>query len=406
MRSSDTPQTEHKPDPAFFARILAGREATERGDLAEAEAIFLSLLETTRGAGDGNERWAIRSLITFYGRSGRLFEALILARRLQTFPGAEPMERAFAQAAICNVLNALGLEERLADALADMERLLPDLPEAPRRDLRKEFISSAIGHAFKANDIERARSLHEEFRQIMADEGETDPLDDWLLGINGAAIAYEDGDPERACAIFQALEDDGAIVEMRRMQTHKLWAEACLALGRRDEAAAHAAKAFARLEAIQDEPEQCGNRIQHGHWLAEFYETAMRSPERAHRAHDLLAAAIVLRMAQLESVVARVPEFGLTEEPRELAEYRKAFLKEQTELLGRVAKLIESDSALRRGLSRDLPEGYIAVCAWCERVRPEEGTWLPIGHYVPRHVGLRLTHGICPPCANNLAAPS
>ena len=52
MRSSDTPQTEHKPDPAFFARILAGREATERGDLAEAEAIFLSLLEKHEAKSD------------------------------------------------------------------------------------------------------------------------------------------------------------------------------------------------------------------------------------------------------------------------------------------------------------------------------------------------------------------
>ena len=59
-----------------------------------------------------------------------------------------------------------------------------------------------------------------------------------------------------------------------------------------------------------------------------------------------------------------------------------------------------NDRSSSQGSDEELP--FIPVCAWCESVRTSEGTWLPIGHYIPRDGPFELTHGICPPCAGDL----
>ncbi len=39
------------------------------------------------------------------------------------------------------------------------------------------------------------------------------------------------------------------------------------------------------------------------------------------------------------------------------------------------------------------------VCAWCHRVRTEEGSWLPIGTFLRHARDVAMTHTICAPCA-------
>jgi hypothetical protein len=43
----------------------------------------------------------------------------------------------------------------------------------------------------------------------------------------------------------------------------------------------------------------------------------------------------------------------------------------------------------------------VCVCAWCLRVRRGEG-WLPVGHFLEGGYELRVTHGLCPDCAERL----
>ena len=42
------------------------------------------------------------------------------------------------------------------------------------------------------------------------------------------------------------------------------------------------------------------------------------------------------------------------------------------------------------------PDGLLPVCAWCKRVRDDQGVWIEID--VRLRSEAELTHGICPEC--------
>jgi hypothetical protein len=44
-------------------------------------------------------------------------------------------------------------------------------------------------------------------------------------------------------------------------------------------------------------------------------------------------------------------------------------------------------------------EGLLPICAWCRKVRDDEGFWEQIETYVAKHTATTWTHGICPECA-------
>jgi hypothetical protein len=77
-----------------------------------------------------------------------------------------------------------------------------------------------------------------------------------------------------------------------------------------------------------------------------------------------------------------------------------------------VAKIRESlahERALNRELAESLErvrvlEGLIPVCAWCRRVRDDEGYWDRLEAYVSTRTGVTFTHGICPACEAKLDA--
>jgi PAS domain S-box-containing protein len=43
--------------------------------------------------------------------------------------------------------------------------------------------------------------------------------------------------------------------------------------------------------------------------------------------------------------------------------------------------------------------GLLPICAWCKKVRDDEGYWKQIESYVEAHSDAEFTHGICPDCA-------
>ncbi|MHB1295719.1 MAG: histidine kinase N-terminal 7TM domain-containing protein [Anaerolineae bacterium] len=46
--------------------------------------------------------------------------------------------------------------------------------------------------------------------------------------------------------------------------------------------------------------------------------------------------------------------------------------------------------------------GLLPVCAWCGKIRDDEGYWIRLDHYLAQHVHAEFTHGICPACQNEL----
>jgi GAF domain-containing protein len=46
--------------------------------------------------------------------------------------------------------------------------------------------------------------------------------------------------------------------------------------------------------------------------------------------------------------------------------------------------------------------GLLPICALCKKVRDDQGYWRQIETYVEAHSDLKLSHAICPDCANTL----
>ncbi|MEZ6007273.1 MAG: hypothetical protein R3F05_05820 [Planctomycetota bacterium] len=386
-------------------RIRAGQQAADRGDLAEAEQLFSDALDASRSRADLDELAALCSLITLYGRTGRLFEALVLARHLASRAEVEGdvVGVLFAQAAICNVLGDLRRYEALERELTTLDHLLAAGGARVHDGARREFLSLAIGSATRAGDALKARSLWLTYSRLAAGDDPRDPVDTWVLAMHDAALSTMEGQPGRALEILEALGARGGDLGTRRIEALRPRVRALLALGRADEALEAAEEGLAMLRRIRDEPELSANRILRAGWIARLYEEHGR-PDRAREIHMLVAEAIMLRIVQLEAAMRRLPELGLPMDESELTGFRQDYLRDQRDVLTHVAELVREQPALRQHFAREHADGTIVVCAWCERVRPEGTTWLPIGQFVPRHAGLKLTHSICPPCAERVTA--
>lgn len=61
--------------------------------------------------------------------------------------------------------------------------------------------------------------------------------------------------------------------------------------------------------------------------------------------------------------------------------------------------LRESHTTLEQALSevREL-RGLLPVCAWCHKVRDDEGYWNRVDSFLERHTRAQVTHSICPEC--------
>ncbi len=43
--------------------------------------------------------------------------------------------------------------------------------------------------------------------------------------------------------------------------------------------------------------------------------------------------------------------------------------------------------------------GLIPICAWCRKVRDDEGYWSTVERYLESHTGAHVTHSMCPSCS-------
>lgn len=48
--------------------------------------------------------------------------------------------------------------------------------------------------------------------------------------------------------------------------------------------------------------------------------------------------------------------------------------------------------------------GLLPICAWCGKVRSDEGYWMQLERYVEEHSDAEITHGICPECLRRFEA--
>jgi K+-sensing histidine kinase KdpD len=62
---------------------------------------------------------------------------------------------------------------------------------------------------------------------------------------------------------------------------------------------------------------------------------------------------------------------------------------------------------LQRNLNHELEDalaevkrlsGLLPICAWCKRIRDDDGNWHPMEDFIRSHTDASITHGICPDC--------
>jgi K+-sensing histidine kinase KdpD len=48
--------------------------------------------------------------------------------------------------------------------------------------------------------------------------------------------------------------------------------------------------------------------------------------------------------------------------------------------------------------------GLLPICAWCKKIRDEEGRWQKLERYLSLHSDAKFTHGLCEECAKRMDA--
>jgi len=84
----------------------------------------------------------------------------------------------------------------------------------------------------------------------------------------------------------------------------------------------------------------------------------------------------------------------------EAYDFLKRDVEERKRMVEEKEKLI---TELQNALSEiKMLKGMLRVCAWCRKIRDDDGNWLRIEKYIETHSDLKFTHGICPECMEKI----
>lgn len=109
-------------------------------------------------------------------------------------------------------------------------------------------------------------------------------------------------------------------------------------------------------------------------------------PDHKLRALKAGAKDFVNKPFDLAEVLARV---------RNLLEVRLL----HSETKGHRQALQQQNEALQKALEKvKLLSGLLPICAWCKKIRDDQGYWNAIEHFISQHSEAEFTHGICPDC--------
>ncbi len=72
----------------------------------------------------------------------------------------------------------------------------------------------------------------------------------------------------------------------------------------------------------------------------------------------------------------------------------KEVSEHQAELLRQLQESIENIKKL---------EGLLPMCAWCKKIRDDEGYWDEVEQYLEKHSDASFSHGICPACLKDVS---
>jgi PAS domain S-box-containing protein len=96
------------------------------------------------------------------------------------------------------------------------------------------------------------------------------------------------------------------------------------------------------------------------------------------------------------------------------SEHLERLVQERTAELGKVNAQLQQDIAMRKVAEQEREKliselqdamsriktlsGLLPTCAWCRKVRDDDGYWKKVETYIEEHSDASFTHGICPEC--------
>lgn len=73
----------------------------------------------------------------------------------------------------------------------------------------------------------------------------------------------------------------------------------------------------------------------------------------------------------------------------EMALYKHKMEEEREKLIGELQEALDTIKTL---------EGFLPICAWCKKIRNDDGYWEQLEHYIAKHSKAKFSHGICEEC--------
>jgi hypothetical protein len=380
----------------------------QAGDVHVAERRLRALLPAVRERDDTLTLSVLYTLSCLYAWQKREFEALVLARHAvavaERHPEMHPVHAAHAVSALSDAYKGIDDELGLSATAQRMFAVSTRMAEPDARRLRRQAYIAAHEAALQRGDLLAAREQLEaavyEHRRDLQMAG----YRDGALDIYEARLALRQGDAARAGAVLARRSAVPATHPTLVARWSLLTIEYALLTG----ASAHALAEAERLLAHLADPEPrralgAGRRVDTAQRLAELIDRLPEGHAVAALAWREAADAAYDRLGELARAQRELPELAsLTSEDHEtLARYRSRFLARHRLLIDHLR-----DRLMGAREQSDLPSwataapgGFAAVCAWCRCVRDQDGTWLPLGHFLSTSgPHLTVTHGICDRC--------
>ncbi len=384
------------------SRLALGSLVEEAGDEEGAEQYYRQALAASRGSRGNTEVMAILRLARLYRRQHRVFEALVLCRRVATLMGSMGDDWGLFMALVnrCGVLMRVGDVERAGRTLCDAEAASESLEGAELAMARASLNTHRSAILLARGDP--AGALQElDKRDELAPDGmpNDDPRRRMILR---AAVLREAGRFAEARVLLEEARRGRDPLDPVRLEGLEQTILLEIAGSGVDDARPWITQLFDALADARVRELWPSFRVALGLRVGRELQRHRGTFGDARHAFDLAATAGIERIGQLSRCVSQLPELT-TAEPEDLeilATYRDQFEDEQSEIIDAVARAFEV-AVMRGEASLDelsVKPGMITVCAWCERINTVRGTWLPVRQYVPSTGCQQLTHGVCPDC--------
>ena len=201
--------------------------------------------------------------------------------------------------------------------------------------------------------------------------------------MNAAArIVFIEDVPADAALVEQALQRDGLICRVRRVETKE--------------------------DFLRELESQIPDVILSDHGLPSFdgFTALNLSREKCPRVPFIFVTNALTRDMEIEKLAPGAADFVLKSQLHLLAPAVRRVLCEAETPTGRLLKA-ERDRIEEklRGLLAEYERagGFLPICSSCKKIRDRHGIWQPPEIFFRNHGGLKFTHGICPDCARDFS---